>query len=837
MAAQPARRTRRAATVTPVARRLTSVLALLMTMLASAGTATAGEQVRSGRLVADVDASPWHLTLLDTGRGRILSEWQARGDSSTGTLGYEAGGSWFHATRIVAQRREGSALVATLATNDPLGRRITVRLAPSGEGAMSLSATVAGPAAGLVSRTGIGFSAPAGERYLGFGERSNAVDQRGNEVENYVADGPYQREERPIIATFVPPAGFRARDDATYFPMPWLLSTAGYGVLVGNTEPSLFKVASERSDAWSLEVEASRLELRFFAGPRPADAVRRLTRFTGRQPAPAAPWFFGPWYQPHGDDDELEQARALRKRDVPASAVNTYLHYLPCGDQQGKEDLQPPRTAGFHASGYAITTYFNPMICSSYQPAFGEAASRSLLTETAARTPYLYRYSASTDDLFLVGQFDFSNPAADAFYGRLLGEAVGDGYDGWMEDFGEYTPLDSRSDNGMSGQRMHNLYPVLYHRASFRFAQTQERPVAGYIRSGWTGVHPYAQLVWGGDPTTTWGFDGLASAVQQALSLGTSGISRWGSDIGGFFALGGHRLTPELLTRWIQFGAVSPIMRTQANGVAVPSKDRPQITDPDILPVWRRYAKLHTQLYPYLRAADATYRRTGMPVMRHMALACPGDARAAGLEDQFMFGPDLLAAPVLQPDERERRLWLPRGRWLDFWGSVAYGKRRGTFRVRRGSMLPGGREATVPAPLERLPLMVRAGAVLPMLPPNVDTLASYGGGRDLVRLDERRDRMVLLAFPRGRSSAPFNESERLRSVEGRRRWTLRIRGERPRRYVVRATLAAMRHPFGPESVRVGGRELPDRAWRYRKRGRVLLIKARVGRRGRILVSG
>jgi len=818
-------------------RRASIRIVLLGVMLAAllAGPVRADEQVRSGRLSAQIGADPWRLSLLDSQRGVILAEDSSRGSTSTGTLGYEATGSWYHATRVAERRREGEVLTATLATNDPLGRRIEIRLAPDREGVLRLNAAVSGPASTAVSRVGIGFGAPPGERYLGFGERSNAIDQRGNEVENYVSDGPYQPQERPFIASFVPPAGYHPRDDATYFPMPWLLSTAGYGVLVGNTEPSLFKLASERSNAWSLEVEARRLELRFFAGPTPAEAVRRLTRFTGRQPKPAAPWFFGPWYQPHGDGDRLDQASMLRDRDVPASAVNTYLHYLPCGDQQGQEGEQPEVTGGFHQRGYAITTYFNPMICSTYQPAFGQASSQSLLTETAGGAPYLYRYSASTDDVFLVGQFDFSNPAADSFYGRLLDEAVGDGYDGWMEDFGEYTPLDSRSDNGMTGQPMHNLYPVLYHRASYRYAQTQKRPVAGFIRSGWTGVHPYAQLVWGGDPTTDWGFDGLSSAVQQALSLGTSGISRWGSDIGGFFALGGRKLTPELLIRWIQFGAVSPIMRTQANGVALPPKDRPQITDPDVLPVWRRYAKLHTQLYPYLRAADRTYRRTGMPVMRQLALSYPGDEVAAGLEDQFMFGPDLLAAPVLRPDQRERQLYLPRGRWIDFGESTSYGERRGSFRPRRAKLIRGGRRITVPAPLERLPLMVRAGAVIPMLPADVDTLASYGKGRDLVRLDERRNRMSLLAFPRGRSKAAFNEGERLTSRERRGRWTLRIRGKRARRYEVRATLGTLRHPFVPRSVRVDGRELAERAWNYRRGARVIRIRARVRGKGRIVV--
>ena len=110
--------------------------------------------------------------------------------------------------------------------------------------------------------------------------------------------------------------------------------------------------------------------------------------------------------------------------------------------------------------------------------------------------------------------------------------------------------------------------------------------------------------------------------------MGLSGISRWGSDIGGFFALGSRRLTPELLIRWIELGAVSS--RSQANGFALPSKPRPQLSDPEVLPHWRRWARLRTRLYPYVAAADARYRRDGMPVMRHLALGFPGmPARAA----------------------------------------------------------------------------------------------------------------------------------------------------------------------------------------------------------------
>ena len=269
----------------------------------------------------------------------------------------------------------------------------------------------------------MGFDARPGERYFGFGERSNAVDQRGNEVEDYVSDGPYAPADRGLIGLVIPAQGWHPRDDATYFPVPWLLSTAGYGVLLGNDETSYFRLGSSDPSAWSVEAQATYLSLRFVAGPAPADALRRLTEITGRQPAPAAPWVFGPWYQPTGND-QLGQARALRAADVPGSAVNTYLHYLPCGAQQGVESQQPPFTTGFHDLGYAITAYFNPMICTSYQPAYSQAVAARVLNTNQLDQPYVY--NLNTGNLSSpVSQVDFTAPGTQSFWGRLLSEAVG----------------------------------------------------------------------------------------------------------------------------------------------------------------------------------------------------------------------------------------------------------------------------------------------------------------------------------------------------------------------------------------------------------------------------
>lgn len=358
-----------------------------------------------------------------------------------------------------------------------------------------------------------------------------------------------------------------------------------------------------------------------------------------------------------------------------------------------------------------------------------------------------------------------------------------------------------------------------------------------FQRSGWTGAARCAYDVWGGDPTTVFGFDGLSSAVKEALSMGMSGVSRWGSDIGGYNSFGpAETLSPELLQRWIEFGAVSGVMRTKGSGLAVPSYRRPQIYDDAILPVWKRYAKLHTQLYPYIESADAHYRATGTPLMRQLALAFPGDSRAAAREDEFLFGPDLLAAPVVEPGARRRAVYLPRGKWIDLWRSAAYVRRTGALELRRARVLRGGRSVSLPAPLGELPLLVRAGAVLPLLSADVDTLSGYGRGRGLVHLADRRDRLSLLAFPRGSSSSRFYGGEGIRSVESRRSpgWRLSISGKRVRTYRVQASLATLVRRFVPRRLVVNGRAVPRRRWHFDRRTRVLKFAAR-GRHLRVSV--
>ncbi|MGH2728103.1 MAG: hypothetical protein ACRDKS_14110, partial [Actinomycetota bacterium] len=193
--------------------------------------------------------------------------------------------------------------------------------------------------------------------------------------------------------------------------------------------------------------------------------------------------------------------------------------------------------------------------------------------------------------------------------------------------------------------------------------------------------------------------------------------------------------------------------RTQADGYGRPfgQSDRAQMWDEDVRPIWRRYAKLRTQLFPYIWSAAHEYRTTGIPIMRHLALAYPDDraAYAPEAEYEFLFGPDLLVAPVIEEGATTRTLYLPSGRWMNFWDATVYDEQSGAFTGVAGAPeLDGGRVITVDAPLEQIPLFVRVGTCLTLLPSEVDTLAEVGDVPGLIHLSDAAGLERTLGFGR-----------------------------------------------------------------------------------------
>lgn len=714
---------------------------------------------------------------------------------------------------------------AELGTADP-ALTATVRVARAGEGAFALTVTGHGPGV-----TGVSLDLGAGrtEHYLGLGERSDAVDHRGRSVLNRVLDGPYTASQATLIDQLVPAPGQGLRKDATYFPIPWFLSTTGYGVLVDNDEDSTFDLATaEHPDVNRVTVQSSRLAVRVFLGPTPARALARMTQAIGRQPAPETAAVYGAWYQPRGDAaEEIDQQR---KSGVPVSVAQTYVHYLPCGDQV--TDRERTLTKRLHQRGVSVTTYFNPMVCTTYQPVYDEGLAAGAYTRNADGSTLVYPYSTARK--FQVSQVDFSGTAGRTFFHRLLGEAVADGYDGWMEDFGEYTPATVVSDDGTPGAAMHNRYVEQYHATARSFEEKAPRPLIRFQRSGWTGAVKESSIVWGGDPTTTWGFDGLTSSVRQGLTMGTSGVSIWGPDIGGFFTLPGDDLpSEELLARWIEYGAFTGVMRLQSGGISMlTDEQRPSVQDKAVAPVWKRYTRLRTMLYPYVAGSQDAYHRSGLPLMRHLALTNPGDAKAVVADDQYLFGDDLLVAPVTRKGATSRRVYLPAGRWIEL---ARTWKLRDSGRLTLGeaAIVDGRRSVRAAAPLGTIPLYLRAGSVVPMLPSTVDTLSQYDG-RGVERLADRADRRTLLAAPApGRARGTLGPGERLTSRVAGDVWTITLDAARARRYDVQATLAGLPTGWKPCAVEVDGRRI---RFEHDAARRVLELSARVGAHGALRVT-
>lgn len=672
-------------------------------------------------------------------------------------LGYHLGARapvrWFHAT--TASSLGGG--IFDVATDDPAGRRFRLTVAARHDGVIEVGATLNDTTG--VSLAGAGFRRGAGERFLGLGERSDGADQTGNTVVSWNEEGPWSAGA--LSPATDPVLGPRWQGPeplpGTNFSMPWFLSSRGYGFLLDSTWLNEFRLASDRPDAWSVATREPALRYRVYGGPKPAGALARFTADSGRQPEPAK-WFFGPWDQTGGGKDPLY----WRANDVPVTVAQNWTPYFACeGNPGSSPGARRALTDYYHSAGFKATAYVNTFVCSGnsggvYQE--GDAAGYFLRTQRGETYPIANASFTYAPPVY--GVVDVTNPAAAKWWWHgLVDDALADGWDGWMEDFGEYVPVDSVAFDGRAGLALHNDYCTAYH----KFSHEETWPLRGsdfaqFVRCGYTGTAPYARIVWNADPAEDWSAsDGLKAAVEQGLSMGLSGIAYWGSDIGGFHAATQARHTDaELLIRWLEFGTFSGVMRVQIGwsrpavaGQSTYSNERAQVWDPDVQPTWRKLSKLRTQLFPYLWAAAQEYQATGMPMIRHLGLAFPDDPNVYSpqAEHEFMFGPDLLVAPVVEQGASTRTLYLPPGEWVNFWNAVRYEPETGSFVPRAGATVEeGGKLVTVDAPLDEIPTFVRAGTCLTLLPPDTDTLAEVGTMAGLVHLSDTAGRWRALGF-------------------------------------------------------------------------------------------
>jgi alpha-glucosidase len=529
--------------------------------------------------------------------------------------------------------------------------------------------------------------------------------------------------------------------EAAYAPMGVWHSSAGFTALIGTDTYAELDLCKTSADRWRLRTYGEAPSFVLLPGATPADRLQALGELVGRPTMPP-PWVFAPWNDAVGGPARLaEVADRLRTEEIPSSAIwsedwiggeqtaNGFrLSYAWEWDPARYPDL-PADIRRLHDRGFAFLAYFNSFVPEPTRM-WDEGVAGGFLVKRENGQVYDF-----VDPGFRkAGLADLTNPDAIEWMVAYQRRAVSElGIDGWMADFAEWLPWDALMASGEPGYRAHNRYPLDWQRANRR-SLAEGRPEAPdntvyFARSGWASVNgstaAVAPALWAGDQNTDWDRDdGLPSVIPISVHAGLAGVSMFGSDIAGYTSVLNPNTDKELFFRWSTLGAFHPLMRTHhgSDECGNWSFDR----DADTLVHYRRYATLHTLLYPYFHALMAESVARGVPVLRHPYLVAP-DAPALWREntDVFFVGDALFVAPIVSRGATSRTARLPGAGWWPLLGAAP---------------LPAAENDTytLEAAATEIPAFVRPGTALPLLPsapatfygavePGVSTLADVEG--------------------------------------------------------------------------------------------------------------
>lgn len=548
-----------------------------------------------------------------------------------------------------------------------------------------------GASDGTTGRDGLGlaFACQPESRFLGFGEQYGRLDHRGEAFPLWVSEQGVGRDPAR-------PCSFCGNPWTTYFPVPFFLDPRGFGLAVDTSARVQVDLCKSDPAEYSLVAdERGPVTLHLYAGPTPAAVLRAFTARTGR--ARSAPrWSVeGAWLGVQGGPAAVRSVvQTARRANAPVGAVwaQDWIGRLKIGaglwdipyhwtaDTTLYPDL-PGLIKELRSQNVRFLGYFNPFILSKYDQ-WAEAVQKGYAVTDDSGIPYEVLISVQKG-----GMLDVTNPAAVTWFQGFAKRALDMGMSGWMGDFGEWLPYDGQIKSGQAALE-HNLYPTRWHR-TWQGLMGPDDVV--FTRSGWLGEGDAAQVVWVGDQQADWEpWDGLPTVTPAMISLGLAGVAWVTHDIAGYT---GGPSTKELYLRWLELGAFSPIFRTH-EGLASDDNWRFD-SDAETLAAFSRWARVHQKLADTFVALGQEHQKTGMPIVRALALTFPGDAQAVGLNDEFTIGDDLLVAPVTTQGAVTRALYLPAGQWTDVWDPT--------------KVYTGPLQVTVAAPIGRPPVFSRSG--------------------------------------------------------------------------------------------------------------------------------
>ena len=504
-----------------------------------------------------------------------------------------------------------------------------------------------------------------GERIYGCGESFTSLNKVGQKVHLSVTD----------------PQG--PETDGMYKPVPFYFSNRGYGIFMHTSAPVTADFGASYIGAQRLFMADEQMDFFIFFG-EPKDILNEYTNITGKSPMLPL-WSFGTWMSRityFSQDEGLEIARQLRKHKIPSDVIHFDTGWFgvdwQCDYEFAKERFKDPvgmlkqlSKDGFHTCLWQLP-YFTPK-----NRFFPEIIEKGLHVVNAAG-------GMPVEDAVL----DFSNPATVSWYQSKIEGLMKQGVSTIKCDFGEAAPYNGFYHSGKGGLYEHNLYPLRYNKALWEVVE-RSHPGEGIIwaRSAWAGSQRYA-LHWGGDAATN--NIGMLGDLRGGLSFGLSGFSFWSHDMGGFVTA-----SPEdIYRRWLPFGFLSS--HTRAHG-APPTE--PWLISENFTEAFRACAEMKYKLMPYVYAQAKDCSERGLPMVRALLVEFPQDPGAWLVEDEYMFGSQMLVAPLMESGN-SRTVYLPKGKWIDY---------------QTGKVYAGGYQ-TIEA--GRIPaiILVRDGSIIPHVP-------------------------------------------------------------------------------------------------------------------------
>lgn len=539
---------------------------------------------------------------------------------------------------------------------------------------------------------------PADENYYGLGDKAGPMNRRNRAFTNWNTDE----------------FGWQESSDPLYKTIPFFIGLrkgVAYGVFFDNNYRNSFDFGKEGRDYFSFGAEGGELNYYFIAGPEPKKVVEQYTAMTGRSPLPPL-WSLGYQqcrYSYYPESRAREIVRTFREKRIPADVI-----YFDIDYQQGY--------APFTINREYFPT-FEKMISDFRAQGFHTILITDLHIKKDPNHGYAPYDSGIKGDVFVknpdgsifVGKVwpgdsvfpDFTLARAREWWGSLYKNFVAMGVAGFWNDMNEPSvferadktmPLDTvhRLDDGttIDHRAVHNIYGMENARATYEGLlklEAGERPFV-LTRAAYSGAQRYA-ATWTGDNSSTWNH--LKMSTPMLMSMGISGMPLVGDDIGGF----ANSPTPDLLTRWMEVGALNPIYRNHAaKGTA---DHEPWVNGPEHEAIRKKYIELRYRLLPYLYTAIEETSRTGIPLMRPLFLEYPQSAEFYGDDRDFLLGRDLFVAPVTTETLDTEDVTLPPGDWYDFWSGTKHAH---------------DEKIQLHPRLDEMPLYVRAGAILPMQP-------------------------------------------------------------------------------------------------------------------------